>query len=103
MSGLADYTPAPSLRTVAAAGKCQFLGANLTEQEVKQYQMELLSGGIPCKLCNGQIPAYHCNHPEQGPFTRIAGKCTSCPAFLAVSNLGLKPVAGVADVASAVT
>lgn len=81
MSGLADYDPPPFLRTVDEAGKCLYLGPVLTEQEVDRYKSELLAGGIPCRSCNKTIPGHHCQHAKAGPFTRIAGKCTSCVAF----------------------
>lgn len=77
-AGLADYTPPMPKRTKEQAKLCIYLGANLTEAEVEQYTSQLLAGGIPCKQCNGEIPGYHCSHPEAGPFTRLVGKCTIC-------------------------
>lgn len=81
MSGLADYDPPPVLRTLAEARQCIYLGPVLTADEVKTYAAELLRGGIPCRHCNGEIPGYHCGHPVEGPFTKVAGKCTSCNGF----------------------
>jgi hypothetical protein len=69
-------------RSVDDAKLCLYLGDNLTEQEVDSFKSELLAGGIPCKNCNGTIPGYHCSHPTEGPFTRIAGRCTSCVKYV---------------------
>lgn len=80
-AGFADYTPPLPKRTEAQARGCKFLGANLNTVEVAKYTAELLAGGIPCRQCNGAIPAYHCSHPQAGPFTRIVGKCTLCDSF----------------------
>lgn len=84
MSGLADYDLPPLLRTVDQAKKCIYLGPVLTEEEVERYKADLLAGGIPCRSCDKTIPGHHCRHEQAGPFTRIAGKCTSCVAFVVV-------------------
>jgi hypothetical protein len=84
MSGIGDYDPPPILRSLDAAKSCLHLGPTLTAEEVKQYETELLRGGIPCRQCNGEIPAQHCRHPEVGPFTRPA-RCVTCRAWQAAS------------------
>lgn len=84
-NGLADYDPPPHLRSPDVASQCIHLGATLTPEEVKEYEHQLLSGGIPCRQCSGAIPGRHCSHPVAGPFTRVAGKCTSCKAWVGMS------------------
>lgn len=77
MSGLGSYDPPPILRSLSEARLCVYLGPTLTAEEVKAYEAELLRGGIPCRQCNGEIPAHHCSHAEAGPFTRLP-KCMAC-------------------------
>ena len=97
--GIAAYDPPPVLRSEDKARRCKFLGANLTEEEVKQYTAQLLAGGIPCRQCDGKIPGHHCSHQTAGPFTRVAGKCTSCRYFATAPS---PPVAEVAVVPPAI-
>jgi hypothetical protein len=90
MPGLDDYTPRPHRRTLDEARKCKFLGLRLTQAEVDANRL------MGCRTCNNEVPAFHCSHTSHGPFTMLAGDCTSCLGF-ALRSLDLKPVVDVAE------
>lgn len=78
-AGTAEVRTRPILRNLTVAKQCLKLGANLTREEVQEYESQLLAGGIPCRSCNGTIPGYRCADAEVGPFTTLA-RCMSCTA-----------------------
>jgi len=68
-------TTAPVLlRSLPHARQCIYLGNQLTLEEGRLHDAELLAKGLKCNTCNGQRKEHHCKVHR---FTNLA-KCMNC-------------------------